>query len=268
MVRRPDRQQSSYQRGHAVNVFFLVLACHSADAPVETDSDTSPPTVITESTDTGSTGIPCVPTPEILGDGIDQACNGWTDELGVGEPISGAGAVVLSAGERATLGISVFAGTVGDGTTWLVASGGESFLARMVVDRAPVDGNADLLIEAPYGAYCYFGDHVAVGNWEAPFVATDLDHGTTRLYSQEGTLDWADDLWSVSRDGIYSFANDLEVADVDLDGEDEMIAGVGARLYVYTHPTSTNGPTTACLSTTISLSMAAISPIRSARSAT
>lgn len=221
----------------------VVVACSgSSDRPGAVDgpgSDTlDAETSDTDTVDSEDTDPPCYPSPEIVGDGIDQACDGWADELGFGEPISSTGALRISSGEAySNLGQGLAVGEDAAGETWLLVGGGlGGFFPRVLGYTAPVDGVASMEIFGTQD-YCYLGSSLAVGDWEAPFVMADQDHSRTGIYWGVGALDFYESLWTVPVDGIYGFATDVETADVDLDGQDELLTGGFGRLYVYSDPT-------------------------------
>ncbi len=229
-------------------VLGLALGCNGASDPdgpkahdgpdpgTGTDTDVDPDTrTDTDTVSTEDSDPPCYPSAEIIGDGIDQACDGWADELGFGEPISSTGALRIGGSEiSVNLGKSVSVGEDAAGETWLLVGGGLfANYPRVLGFTAPVDGTVSMDVLGP-NAYCVIGDSTAVGNWQAPFVMSDNDHNSTRIYAGEGTLNFEGSTAALVSDGIYAAARDFETADLDDDGIVELVIGMGGgRVYVY-----------------------------------
>jgi hypothetical protein len=173
---------------------------------------------------------------EVPGDGVDEDCDGWADEFGLGEPVPHS-AIRLSAdpGERA--GYSLATGTDADGLKWVLTGTPVNSPSRVMGFTEPFGGGPDLTVGGS-DYYYTIGSSVEVGNWFAPFAAADEGGAGTILYAGLGDLDYERAVWTVVDEVPLTTASDLEVADIDGDGSDELIQGiVGGHLTVLSMPT-------------------------------
>jgi hypothetical protein len=126
---------------------------------------------------TGDTG--CVPVTEVPGDGVDEGCNGWTDELGLGEDAAAVAQLVVTGDARLQSGVGRSVAVHQDELgTWLAVGGfGVAWL-----DRGPVDGMAEQQIDTQRGG---FGFAVAVTDWAEPLAVAEEDSRVVLLYTND-----------------------------------------------------------------------------------
>lgn len=205
-------------------MILLVAACRPEGSPrphqPSRSTEGGPTLVLPEPAE--ATG--CVPEAEIVGNGLDEDCDGFADELGVGEPAQETAAFVWLGGIDNAFGSAIHGGTDQAGITWLAVGGIDVAMA----DRVPVNGVPDLLIQWREG----FGFDVGVADWTSGFLVVVDVIGEVNVYSgSSGEVDHDDALASM-RTAAYG----MEVADLDATGEQELVLGGAGTLQVFDAP--------------------------------
>lgn len=164
-----------------------------------------------------------MPEAEIVGNGLDEDCDGFADELGVGEPAQETAAFVWLGGIDNAFGSAIHGGTDQAGITWLAVGGIDVAMA----DRVPVNGVPDLLIQWREG----FGFDVGVADWTSGFLVVVDVIGEVNVFDGLGESD-GDDALASMRTAAYG----MEVADLDATGEQELVLGGAGTLQVFDAP--------------------------------
>jgi hypothetical protein len=121
------------------------------------------------------TGTGCVADPEVVGNGLDDDCDGFGDEFGETSRLVTEGAVALAGREGVRLGTTLSSGVDAEGQTWLVAG---SASVEQWVYAAQVPAGPVMVLRAPADQpYDFFGGAVAVGAFDgevdSPVVVSD-----------------------------------------------------------------------------------------------
>lgn len=191
---------------------LVLLAC--APSPPGTAGLASP-TGATADTGGTTADTGCAPGPEIPLDGVDQACNGWWDEAGVGEDGFAAADLVYMGAEFEHLGEPVAVGTDASGTAWLLAGAIDGFRA----DAAPLDGAFDQVHGDGYFRFDSVAG-VAVVDWARPWIVSF--RGTTEAWPTDGGAPVT----------ITDDDASLAAGDLDDDGADELVVAITGEVRV------------------------------------
>jgi hypothetical protein len=205
-------------------VIHVVLACRPEPTSKPDHSPSIVESVVTLVVPPPVESTRCVPNDEIVGNGLDEAGDGFADELGIGEPAEDAATLVWLGGVDNTFGEVIRAGTDQTGTIWLAAGGIDVTMA----DVTPVDGLADVHIQAAEG----FGHQLAVADWSAGFLVVADIVGEVVVYAGAGELHRDNDASA----SMFTPAFGITIGELDGTAEQELIAGGGGTLRIYDAP--------------------------------
>jgi hypothetical protein len=182
---------------------------------------------------TGDTGARC--SPEVPMDGVDEDCDGFADEYGEAWPTLRAEAAPLLA-DRAGFGEMLDVGLGAGDRVWVAAAGGDD-LNNVAAAVAPATGDTLTVIDTEYRG---FGGEVAIGRFggtdgflvgvahlrRTGTVHSGRDDTDVPIYGlAAGPEQAVDDYVAhvVPSDGISGTDTNLEAADLDGDGFDELL---------------------------------------------
>lgn len=197
------------------------------------DSDATGVDSATIDSDTAATTEPCVAAEEITGNGIDEACNGWADELGAGDPLEGH-LLVAGPDYGVAIGTSVDVTVAPDGQVWWVV-GSYFQLYQGWLFAAPGLQQPDTsgLVVAPSSCYDSFSQVATIGAFDGErvmVVAGGGEESCTRVFQAPGVVLSNQPFATVSGEGVGCNLESFRAGDVDApDGEraDELLVAGG-----------------------------------------
>jgi hypothetical protein len=166
----------------------------------------------------------------VLGNGVDDACNGWADEVGVGTPIDEVAVRRYDGEVEAAMGLDLDVGSDADGNGWLVTSAtGHAYAGgHVLADRIPLDGSWDTRIEPEGGSFQDFGEVSALANWPAPFLVNRYARGLRLYEAGVWTGDEEEQAWALFGIGIQ----DMRTAELTGDGWDDLLLSSTSLLVI------------------------------------